>query len=317
VLSASIGVLVAGVACGGGSAPAPAPAPGSPAPAKPGLPQAPDTLSKIRQTGSITLGNGDSSIPFVYYDDKHQPVGYTLELCYRIVDAIKAELGMSKIDIVYHPVNSATRIPLVVSGAVDLECGSTTHTAKRQEQVDFAITHFVASSRFVAPRSANLRTLDDLRGKTVISTTGTTAMTTATALNTEHQLGMTILGAKLHTEAFEAVATGQAAAFFMDDILLYGLVANAKDPSEWMISEQPLTTEPYAIMMRKGDVALKMIVDGAIRALYHSGEIREIYRRWFLQPTPPRGINLAVPMSAALEKVVARPIDSADPRDYQ
>src|SRR5215470_15768477 len=127
VLSASIGVLAAGVACGGGSAQAPAP--GSPAPAKPALPQASDTLSKIRQTGSITLGNGDSSIPFVYYDDKKQPVGYTLDICYRIVDAIKAELGMSKIDIVYHPVNSATRIPLVVSGAVDLECGSATHTA--------------------------------------------------------------------------------------------------------------------------------------------------------------------------------------------
>jgi glutamate/aspartate transport system substrate-binding protein len=142
-------------------------------------------------------------------------------------------------------------------------------------------------------------------------------MKTVTLLNTEHQLGMNIQGARLHTEAFEAVATGHVAAFFMDDILLYGLVANAQDPSAWMISDESLTIEPYAIMMRKGDVALKKIVDGTIRALYQSGEIREIYRRWFLQPTPPRGINLGVPMSAALEKVVAHPIDSADPRDYQ
>ena len=302
-LSASIGVLIAGTACGGGSVAATESATG--------------TLAKIRQTGSITLGNGDSSIPFVYYDDRKQPVGYTLDICYRIVDAIKAELGMSKIAIVHHPVNSQTRIPLVVGGTVDLECGSATHNAEREKQVDFAITHFVASSRFVSRRSANVNALDDLRGKTVISTTGTTAMKRVAALNDEQHLGMTVLGAKLHTDAFEAVATGRAAAFFMDDILLYGLVANAPDPSAWVISGEPLTIEPYGIMMRKGDAALKRVVDRAIRSLYQSGEIRAIYRKWFLQPTPPRGINLAVPMSAALEKVVARPIDSADPRDYQ
>ena len=276
-----------------------------------------DTLKKIKDTGTITLGHRDTSIPFSYYDDKQQAVGYALDICYRVVDAIKAELKMPKIDIKLNPVTSSTRIPLMANGTIDLECGSTTNNLERQKQVWFATTHFVTANRFVSKKDANLKTVDDLKGKTVVSTSGTTNIKNATEINVEKKLGMNIITAQGHAEAFLAVETGRAVAFFMDDILLYSLVANSKNPSEWVISADALTVEPYGIMLRKDDVAFKKVVNGAINALYKSGEINKIYDKWFLQPTPPKGINLNVPMGASFKKVVANPTDSGDPKDYQ
>ena len=282
-----------------------------------GTASAQDTLKKIKDTGTITLGHRDTSIPFSYYDDKQQAVGYALDICYRVVDAIKAELKMPKIDIKLNPVTSSTRIPLMANGTIDLECGSTTNNLERQKQVWFATTHFVTANRFVSKKDANLKTVDDLKGKTVVSTSGTTNIRNATEINVEKKLGMNIIAAKDHAEAFLTVETGRAVAFFMDDILLYSLVANSKNPSEWVISADALTVEPYGIMMRKDDVAFKKVVNGAINALYKSGEINKIYDKWFLQPTPPKGINLNVPMGASFKKVVANPTDSGDPKDYQ
>ena len=276
-----------------------------------------DTLKKIKDTGTITLGHRDTSIPFSYYDDKQQAVGYAMDICYKIVDAIKAELKMPKIDIKLNPVTSSTRIPLMANGTIDLECGSTTNNLERQKQVWFATTHFVTANRFVSKKDANLKTVDDLKGKTVVSTSGTTNIKNATEINVEKKLGMNIIAAQGHAEAFLSVETGRAVAFFMDDILLYSLVANSKNPSEWVISADALTVEPYGIMLRKDDVAFKKVVNGAINALYKSGEINKIYDKWFLQPTPPKGINLNVPMSAPFKKVVANPTDSGDPKDYQ
>ena len=282
-----------------------------------GTASAQDTLKKIKDTGTITLGHRDTSIPFSYYDDKQQAVGYAMDICYKIVDAIKAELKMPKIDIKLNPVTSSTRIPLMANGTIDLECGSTTNNLERQKQVWFATTHFVTANRFVSKKDANLKTVDDLKGKTVVSTSGTTNIKNATEINVEKKLGMNIITAQGHAEAFLAVETGRAVAFFMDDILLYSLVANSKNPSEWVISADALTVEPYGIMLRKDDVAFKKVVNGAINALYKSGEINKIYDKWFLQPTPPKGINLNVPMSAPFKKVVANPTDSGDPKDYQ
>jgi glutamate/aspartate transport system substrate-binding protein len=275
------------------------------------------TLKKIKDSASITIGHRDASLPFSYYDDKQQPVGYALDLCLKVADAVQAELKLPKLEVKYQLVTSANRIPLVANGTVDIECGSTTNNLERQQQVAFATTYFVTANRFVSKKSANLKTLADLRGKTVVSTAGTTNLKQITALNAAQNLGMNIVSANGHAEAFLMVETDRAAAFFMDDILLYSLVANAKAPGDYVISDESYSTEPYGIMLRKGDAAFKKVVDAAINGLYKSGEIQAIYAKWFQKPIPPKGVNLNVPMSAALKKVIAAPTDSGDPKDYQ
>ncbi|MBI3045003.1 MAG: amino acid ABC transporter substrate-binding protein [Betaproteobacteria bacterium] len=274
------------------------------------------TLKKIKDTGTVTLGHRDTSIPFSYYDDKQKVVGYAMDICYKIVDAVKANLKMKKIDVKLNPVTSATRIPLMANGTIDLECGSTTNNLDRQKQVWFTITHFVTANRYVAKKSSKIKSLADLKGKTVVSTSGTTNIKWATEENAKRKLGMNIIAAKDHAEAFLTVETGRAVAFFMDDILLYSLVANSKNPSEWAIGSEAYTVEPYGIMLRKDDAAFKKVVDAAVRNLYKSGEINKIYDKWFLKPVPPKGINLNVPMSAQFKKVVANPTDSGDPKAY-
>ena len=275
------------------------------------------TLKKIKDSGSITIGHRDASIPFSYYDDKQQPVGYAMDLCHRIVDAVRANLKMPKIDVKYQLVTSANRIPLMANGTIDLECGSTTNNLDRQKQVWFTITHFVTANRYVAKKSANLRTLEDLKGKTVVSTAGTTNIKQITELNAQKNLGLSILSANGHPESFLMVETGRAVAFVMDDILLYSLVATSKTPGDYAISADALSVEPYGIMVRKDDVAFKKVVDAAMVNTYKSGAINGIYNKWFLSPVPPKGINLNVPMGAAFKKVVANPTDSGDPAAYK
>src|SRR5512133_274993 len=181
------------------------------------------TLKKIKETGVITIGHRDTSIPFSYYDDKQNVVGYAMDICMKVVDALKADLKMPNLQVKLNPVTSATRIPLMANGTVDLECGSTTNNLDRQKQVAFAPTTFVTANRLLDKKSANLKKLEDLKGKTVVSTSGTTNIKQITELNTEKNLGLNILPAKDHAEAFLMVETGRAAAFVMDDILLYSL----------------------------------------------------------------------------------------------
>jgi len=275
------------------------------------------TLKKIKDTGTITLGHRDTSIPFSYYDDKQQVVGYAMDICLRIVDAIKNELKLQKVDVKLNPVTSATRIPLMANGTIDLECGSTTNNLERQKQVAFTITHYVTANRYVAKKASKVDKLADLKGKTVVSTSGTTNLKWLTEENQKQNLGMNIVAAKDHAEAFLMVETGRAQAFFMDDILLYSLVANARNPGEWMIGSEAYTVEPYGIMLRREDPAFKKVVDNAVAQLYKSGQINPIYEKWFLKPVPPKGINLNVPMSPQFKKVVANPTDSGDPAAYQ
>jgi len=275
------------------------------------------TLKKIKDTGSIVIGHRESSIPFSYYDDKQKVVGYAVDLCLKIVDAVKDHLKLKTLDVKYNPVTSATRIPLMANGTIDLECGSTTNNLARQKQVSYTITHFVTATRFVSKKADNLKTLNDLKGKTVVSTSGTTNIKLATQLNVEKKLGMNIIAAKDHAEAFLTVQTGRAAAFFMDDILLYSLVANSKSPKDFVISDDALSVEPYGIMVRKDDPAFKKVVDAAMVKIYTSGEINGIYEKWFLKPIPFKGVNLNVPMSAQFKKVVAKPTDSGKPEDYE
>ena len=188
------------------------------------------TLKKIKDTGSITLAYREYSVPFSYYDDKQQPVGYAMDLCYRIAEAVKKELSLDKLEVKLNPVTSAMRIPLITNGTVDLECGSTTNTLERQKQVAFTITHFVTANRFLSKKASNLKTVDDLKGKTVVSTSGSTNIKQTIEINAQRNLGMNILSAKDHPEAFLMVETDRAAAFVMDDILLYSMVASAKTP---------------------------------------------------------------------------------------
>ncbi len=275
------------------------------------------TLKKIKESGSITIGHRDASVPFSYYDDKQQPVGYAIDLCMKIVDAVKAELRMPKIEVKYQLVTSANRIPLMGNGTIDLECGSTTNNLERQKLVWFTVTHFVTANRFVSKKASNIKTLADLKGKTVASTAGTTNIKQITELNGQQNLGMNIISANGHSEAFQMVETGRAVAFVMDDILLYSLVALSRAPGDYVISADALSIEPYGIMVRKDDAAFKKVVDAAMTNVLKSGQINAIYDKWFLKPVPPKGINLNVPMSAQFKDVVAKPTDSGDPAAYK
>jgi len=275
------------------------------------------TLKKIKDSGSMTIGHRDASLPFSYYDDKQQPIGYAMDLCMKIVDAVKAELKLPKLDVKYQLVTSANRIPLMANGTIDLECGSTTNNIARQEQVWFTMTHFVTANRWVAKKSSKVRKLPDLKGKTIVSTAGTTNIKQITEINAAQNLGMNIISANGHPEAFQMVETGRAVAFVMDDILLAGLVAQSRSPKDYEISADALSVEPYGIMLRRDDKAFKAVVDKAMSNVYQSGQIKAIYSKWFEKPVPPKGVNLGLPMGAAFKKVVANPTDSGDPKTYQ
>src|SRR6184192_149060 len=275
------------------------------------------TLKNIKETGAITLGFRDSSIPFSYLDDNQKPIGYAMDICYKIVDAVKKELKLDKLEVKLNPVTSSTRIPLMANGTIDLECGSTTNNTERQKQVAFTNTHFLTASRYVFKKSSGLKSIDDLKGKTVVSTAGTTNIKQLTEANVAKSLGANIIPAKDHAEAFLMVETDRAVAFVMDDILLASLVAGSKSPDDYVISKDAFSKpEPYGIMLRKDDPAFKKVADAAMTAVYKSGEVNAIYDKWFTKPIPPKGINLNLPMGDAFKKVVAKPTDSGDPADY-
>jgi glutamate/aspartate transport system substrate-binding protein len=275
------------------------------------------TLKNIKETGAITLGFRDSSIPFSYLDDNQKPIGFAMDICYKIVDAVKKELKLDKLEIKLNPVTSATRIPLMANGTVDLECGSTTNNAERQKQVWFTNTHFLTASRFVSKKASKINSIDDLKGKSVVSTSGTTNIKQLTEANAARNLGVNIIPAKDHAEAFLMVETDRAVAFVMDDLLLASLVAGSKEPGAYVISKDAFSKpEPYGIMLRKDDVAFKKVVDAATAALYKSPEGQKLYDKWFTQKIPPKGLNLNTPMGPELKHEFAKPSDSPDPDSY-
>ncbi len=275
------------------------------------------TLKNIKDTGTITLAHRESSIPFSYLDDKQQPIGFAMDICMNIVEAIKKELKLSKLDVKLTPVTSSTRIPLLANGTVDLECGSTTNNLERQKQISYTNTHFITASKYVTKKSANINKIDDLKGKTIVSTSGTTNIKQATEANAAKNLGMTILTAKDHSDAFLMVETDRAVAFVMDDIIIAGLIATSKAPGDYKLSEDAFSLpEPYGIMLRKDDLPFKKVVDAATSALYKSPQMADLYAKWFTKPIPPKGLNLNVPYSPALKKMFASPTDSPDPAAY-
>lgn len=275
------------------------------------------TLEKIRETGAITIGYRESSLPFSYYDENQKPIGYSMDLCALVVESVRTELKMDRLQVNYTPVSSATRIPLISNGTVDLECGSTSNTPERQKQVAFTITHYVSATRYVALKSSHLSKVDDLKGKTVVATAGTINLRQLQQLNEDRHLDMTIISSKDHAEGFLMVETGRADAFALDDVLLAALMANAKSPKDFAVSDEPLSAaDPYGIMLRRDDPAFKKVVDDAMSKVFTSGDIVAIYDKWFMKPLPPKGIMLDIPMSDALKEIMVHPTDSADSTVY-
>jgi len=267
------------------------------------------TLKKIKDTGSITIGHRESSIPFSYLDDKQQPVGYSMELCGKVVDAVKAELKMPSLKVAYQPVTSANRIPLLQNGTIDLECGSTTNSVERQKQVAFGPTYFVINVSAAVKKDSGIKTFADLNGKTVASTSGTTSIPLLRGYEKAKGIDFKELQAKDHAEAMQLVATDRAQAFIMDDILLAGQIANQQNPGAYTILKESLRTEPYGMMLRREDPQFKALVDRAVAAVYKSGEIDKIYAKWFTSAIPPRNISMNFPQTPAITEAFKNPND--------
>jgi glutamate/aspartate transport system substrate-binding protein len=267
------------------------------------------TLKKIKDTGVVKIGHRDASIPFSYLDDRQRPIGYGIDICMKVVDAVKRELKVKDLKVEFVPVTSQTRIPILGGGNIDLECGSTTNSIERQKQVAFAYTYFFTGTKLLVKKASGIKGYDDLKGKTVVVTQGTTNERALKAYNDQKKLGISFIHAKDHAESFLAVETGRAVAFPMDDILLYGLRANARNPAEFAVIGGFLSEDPYGIMLRKDDPAFKKVVDSTLAAIYKSGEINKIYNRWFQSKIPPKGINLNLPMSDKLKDLVKNPSD--------
>ena len=266
-------------------------------------------LDQIRSSQAITIAHRDTSIPFSYLDAEQKPMGYAMDLCLKVVDALRRELKLPAIKVNYLSVTSATRIPSIVQGMAAMECGSTTNTAERRKQVDYTIAHFISSARFLVRKDSGLLKLEDLENRSVVSTKGSTNIKTLERINAERGLKMKVLEAADHGEAFNMVAQKKADAFAMDDVLLFGLRANSAQPEAYQVIGKPMTIEPYAIMLPRGDAAFKKIVDTEMRRIILSGEINAIYRKWFEQAIPPKGINLNLPMPYMLKDSFKYPSD--------
>lgn len=274
------------------------------------------TLAKIADLGSITVGHRDGQVPFSYYDDRQAPIGYAMDICAEIVEAVKAELDLPDLAVDYIPVTGTTRIPLLANGTIDMECGTTTNNVERQQQVDFSTTYFVAAVRILSKTDNPFDTLEELQGRTIVTLAGTTSIGILNEANNAQNLGLNILAVQDLAEGMLTIETDRAVAFVFDDVTLAGGVTTARDPSVYTISDTALSVEPYGVMLRRDDADFKALVNGTIEGLYADGSILEIYDRWFTRPIPPRDANMNLPMSPQLRAVIAEPTDSPDPADY-
>ena len=261
------------------------------------------TLKKIKDSGTITIGHRETSIPFSYLDEKQQPIGYSMDICAAVVEEVKKELGLAQLTVKYNPVTPQTRIPLMGNGTIDIECGSTTNTLTRQKQVGFAPVTFITGTKLLVKKSSKIKSYKDLRNKTVVVTQGTTNERIIKALSDKDNLNIKFLNAKDHGESFLTVESGRAVAFSMDDILLYGLIAKAKSPKDYEVVGDYLSYDPYGMMYRKGDEDFGVVVRRAIGRLMASGDINKIYAKWFLEKLPS-GEMMGVPMSPLLKAAI-------------
>ena len=271
------------------------------------LAQEAGTLKKIKDSGAITLGHRESSFGFSYTDGTGSPVGYSIDICFRIIEAIKAELKLGKIEVKFQPVTSQNRIPLVVNGTVDIECGSTTNLVERQKDVAFSPDIFRYNVRMAVKTDSGIKSIADLQGKTVVTTTGTTSFRLLREANRGKDLELTQLSGKDHSDSFLLLESGRAAAFVLDDILLAGQIANAKNPQDFMITGESLRTENQSLMFRKNDPQFKALVDRVVGGMMASGDMEKLYNKWFMAPIPPKGIDIHYPLNAETKEGFANP----------
>ncbi|WP_392553180.1 glutamate/aspartate ABC transporter substrate-binding protein [Orbus wheelerorum] len=269
------------------------------------------TLAKIKDSGVIVVGHRESSVPFSYYDNDQNIIGYSQDYSNLIVDAVKKELNMPNLQVKYLPVTSKTRIQLLNNYTYDFECGSTTNNLERQKVVDFSDTIFIVGTRFLVKKDSGINSIDDLKGKNVVTTAGTTSEIRLNQINNKNNLKMRIVTPKDHGDAFKALETGRAAAFLMDDALLAGERSRAINPSDWTIVAEPLSYEAYGCMIRKGDEQFKQLMDKTIAQAQTSGKALESYNRWFTKPVPPRGANMDLEISPKMVELFAAPNDNA------
>lgn len=274
------------------------------------------TLGKIKETGSISLGVRETSVPFNYQGDDQKYIGFSLDLCLKVVDEVRKQLGGSEIKVVMTPTTAATRIPLLANGTTDMQCDGASNTADRQKQVSFSPTVFVTGNRILSKNSSNITSIDDLKGKSIVVMSGTTNARQIASLNTERNLGMKMQQVTEHSEALLMVETGRAAAYAQDDIYLAALIAGSKNPKDFTISKEALSVDPYGLMLRRDDPQFKTLVDKAITDLFKSGEFKTIYAKWFQAPIPPKNIDLNWPVSVYLQAVIDNPTDTPDPQHY-
>ena len=267
------------------------------------------TLDKIRATGTIALGHRENSIPFSYFDNRQAVVGYSHDISLAIVGAVGKELGMPDLKVKLVPVTSQTRIPLLLNDTIDLECGTTTNNTSRRRQVDFSTNYFVSGTRFLVRKDGGIDSVEDLKGRNVVVSAGTTSEIALRKLNEARGLGMRIIAARDHGDAFVALEFGKVVAFMSDDAILYGEISKAKNPGEWHVVGEPLTKEVYACALRKDDAAFKAVVDRVVTRMILDGDMRRLYARWFQSPIPPRQVNLDVPFGEELQDLFAEPND--------
>lgn len=276
----------------------------------PSLSHAADTLSKVRDTKTITIGYQEGSIPFSFLDDNKKPTGYAIELCLKFVAAVQKELKLPQLKVEYVPVNSFNRIPAIVEGRADIECGTTTNTPERRKQVAFTIPHFIAAARLLVKANSDIRNWSDLRNRKIVMTKGAVQEKVVKARNEASALNMTILEGKDHLDSFHILEQGQVDAFAMGDVVLYGFRAKAKDPSAYAIVGDPLSAEPYAAMFKKDDPAFKVVIDNEMARIMYSGELNKLYDKWFMNPVASlNNANLKMPMSHLLRDSIRFPTD--------
>ncbi|MEM5311357.1 transporter substrate-binding domain-containing protein [Paraburkholderia sp. JHI869] len=269
------------------------------------------TLKKIRDTGVISLGVRESSVPFSYYDSEQHTIGYAQDIALKIVDEVKKELKLDKLTVKEIPITSQNRITLVQNGTIDIECGSTTHTKERDNQVAFTNSFFQYGVRLIAKKDSGIKDFPDLAGKTVVTTAGTSEDRLLREMNNDKKMGMQLIAAKDHAESFLNVKTGRAVAFVMDEPLLYGARAKEANQQDYLITGTPPLSEVYGCMVRKDDPVFKKLADGVIARMQTSGEAERLYTKWFTQPVPPKGMNLNYPLSNENRELFAHPNDRA------
>jgi len=260
-----------------------------------------NTLEKAKTTGKFTLAYRESSIPFSYLGEDGKPLGFGWEMCKLIAEEVKKQTGRKDLVVESQAVTSQNRIPLIQNGTVDVECGSTTNNSERGKQVTFAINYFYTGTRFLVKADSGIKSINDLKGKKVVSTTGTTNYQILRNLNDEKKYGFELLGAKDHADALLMVESGMAHAFGMDDILLYGLKASSKESAKLAVVGESIQVEPYAIMFRKDDPQFQALVNKVITNSMKSGEFEKAYKKWFQTNIPPKNVNLNAPMSKELK----------------